>query len=416
MKVLILGGGFMQINAIRRSKAKGLTVIVADYLPDAPGKKLADFAEMVSTFDIEGNIEIARKYGIDGVFTIGTDQPVLTAAKVAEAFGLPRMISSETALWATNKKYMKEVFVNNDIPSSRYLMVKKEDLKDKTDLYKRLSALNFPIVVKPIDSQGQRGVFKIYSLEDDVVSFMNQTFAFTWADEIIVEEFCHGDEITVSAWVEDLIPYILMITDRPLLNVEPHLGIPDGHVFPSIYTFSHYEKIKEVVEKIVKAFNIFSGPIYIQMIVNGNNLEVVEVACRIGGGHEEELIPLVSGIDIVDIFIEKSIGRSVDICKIKNYDLLSNNKYAMVKFIVGKPGKVKEVRSLDQVKKMPGVVNAGFYKPDIKEIRPLVDSTCRLGYLLVEGRNRKDLERKVIEAYKKVEIIDGSGENMVCFM
>lgn len=416
MKVLILGGGFMQLNAIRRAKAKGWTVVVSDYLPHAPGKKLSDFAELVSTFDIEGNIEVALKHKVDAVFTIGTDQPVLTAAKVAEALNLPALISADTALKATNKKYMKKTFEENGIPSSRYILIKKEDLNRPEIIKRRLAGFIFPVVAKPLDSQGQRGVFKLYRFDEQAVSYMQETFKFTRAEEIIVEEFCAGDEITVSAWVEEGIPYILMITDRPLLYVEPHLGIPDGHVFPSVYTLSHYDKIKQLVERITKAFAVTSGPLYIQMMVEGSEVKVIEIACRIGGGHEEELIPLVSGIDIVDMFLEKSVGNHIDVKSLKGYNLLTNSRNAMVKFIIGQPGEVKTWVSLERVKNMPGVVNAGFYDTSRREIRPLTDSTCRIGYLLVEGRDRQDLMDKVRRAYDEVKVLDSQGNNMVvCF-
>ncbi|SHG65520.1 Biotin carboxylase [Thermosyntropha lipolytica DSM 11003] len=413
MKVLILGGGFMQLNAIRRAKAKGWTVVVSDYLPHAPGKRLADFAELVSTFDIEGNIEVALKHRVDAVFTIGTDQPVLTAAKVAETLNLPALISADTALKATNKKYMKKTMEENGIPSSRYILVKKEELATPHTIRKRLDDFNLPVVVKPLDSQGQRGVFKLYRFDEQAISYMQETFKFTRQEEIIVEEFCAGDEITVSAWVEEGIPYILMITDRPLLYVEPHLGIPDGHVFPSVYTLSYYDEIKQLVARIIRAFAIKSGPLYIQMIIGESGVKVVEIACRIGGGHEEELIPLVSGIDIVDMFLEKSVGNHIDVESLKRYNLLTNSRYAMVKFIIGQPGEVKTWASLERVKNMPGVINAGFYDTSRREIRPLTDSTCRIGYLLVEGKDRQELMARVKKAYDEVKVWDSKGNNMV---
>ena len=413
MKILILGAGYMQLNAIRKAKEKGYTVIVADYLPDAPGKKLADYSEMTSTFDIAGNIEIARKHKVDGVFTIGTDQPVLTAARVAEALDLPGMISSLTALRATNKKYMKKVFLEHNIPTSSYLLVKRQELNKRRELMSKLRQLNFPIVIKPLDSQGQRGVFKLYQIEDKIIDFMIETFSFTREDEIIVEEFFAGDEVTVSAWVENYQPYILMITDRPLLNVEPHLGIPDGHVFPSRYTSSHHQPIEEILEKIVTAFDIASGPVYLQVIISEKQLEVVEVACRIGGGHEEELIPLLTGIDPVDMLIEKTIDKKIDIRKLEEYELLNNDKQAMVKFVIARPGKVKCLGNINEVKKMRGVVNAGFYNPNLQEVKELINSTRRVGYILLEAKTRDELLQNSRNAYKEMKIFDEANNNMV---
>ena len=414
MMLLILGAGRNQINAIKKAKEKGHTVVVSDYLPDSPGKKLADFSEMTSTFDIEGNIEVARKYNVDGVLTVGTDQPVLTAARVAEALSLPRMISSVTALKATNKKYMKEALIKNNIPTSRYLLVRYEELDNRPEILNKLSRLNFPVVVKPVDSQGQRGVFKILKLDENILSFMRESFMHTRDEEIIVEEYCAGDEITISGWVENYEPYILIITDRPLLNVEPRLGIMTAHHSPSPYTFSHHVELQELVRKTVTGLDITSGPIYLQVIVNSNRCELVEVACRIGGGHEDELIPLVTGIDPLDMLIDKSLGKTINIAKLKDYQLLNNPYYAQTKFIMAYPGHVKTWGSLESIKKMRGVVNAQFYNPQLKEIKEIIDSsTSRWGYIMVSGSNKQEVEENIRNAYQAVEILDHDNNNLL---
>lgn len=413
MKALILGAGFYQLNAIRKAKELGHTVIVSDYLPDSPGKKLADFSTMISTFDVAGNIEVAKQYQVDGVFTIGTDQPVLTAAAVAEELDLPRMISSLTALQSTNKKYMKAVFSRHELPSSRYLLVQRDELDDKQMLLRKLQQLHFPIVIKPIDSQGQRGIFKLYRLDPEVIDYMRQTFSFTRAGEILVEEYYPGDEITVSVWVENHQPYIFMITDRPRLNVEPHLGIPDGHVFPSRYMHSHYDEVAQLVHKLVLSFDIASGPLYVQMILGERGLEIVEIACRIGGGHEDELIPLVCGIDPLDMLIKKSLGQNIDLQQLESYDLLSNPAQAMVKFIVARPGRVKSLGNMNEVMKLPGVVKAAFYNPALAEVKELVNSTCRVGYLLVSADSEPELMQRTAAAYSQVKILDDQDENMI---
>lgn len=413
MKLLCLGAGFNQLNAIRKAKSKGYTIVVSDYLPDAPGKRWADFAELVSTFDVEANIEVARKYAVDGVFTIGTDQPVYTAACVAKGLGIPHMISPWTALRATNKKYMKECFEANQIPCSKHCFINKEELNNWEHLRKKLSQLHFPIVVKPLDSQGQRGIYKLPELRSDIDSYMRNTFAYTRSDEIIVEEFFAGDEITVSAWVDEGQAKILMVTDRPLINIEPHLGTPDGHVYPSPYWTSHNAVINELVNKICRGFDIHDGPLYMQMMSNGSDFQVVEIACRIGGGHEEELIPLVTGIDVVDLFIDRSAGKAVSLGNFNPVDPPSINKYAMVKFIVARPGFVDYCGDMEKIKALPGVVNAGFYHPEMEKVEELVDSTKRIGYLLVEGKDPEDLQRKTRSAYQHLQVINPQGENLV---
>ena len=414
MRLLVLGAGRNQVNAIKRAKQNGHTVIVSDYRPDAPGKKLADYSEMTSTFDIEGNIAVARKYNVDGVFTVGTDQPILTAARVTEVLALPQMISTATALKATHKKHMKAAFWAHNIPTSPYLLIKQTELEYTSRLLCKLNQLKFPVVVKPVDSQGQRGVFKIPRLDENIISFMRQTFAHTRDEEIIVEEYCDGDEITISGWVEDHKPYILIITDRPLLNVEPRIGIMTAHHFPSPYTFSHHDELQNLVNNTIKALDIASGPVYLQVIMTPEGAKLVEIACRIGGGHEEELIPLVTGIDLVDMVIDKSLGKIINMVQLENYLLLDNPHYAQTKFIMAHPGQVKTWGSLEAIKHMPGVVNARFYDPQLKEIKEIVDSaTSRWGYIIVTASSQQELEEYVFNAYNMVEILDYEDNNLL---
>ena len=138
MRLLILGGGSGQLSAIKKAREKGHEVVVSDYYEDAPAKVYADYGETVSTFDVEGNIRVGEKYDIDGVMTVGTDQPVYTAAMVAESLSLPFFISLETARAVTNKRNMKNTFQKYNIPTVKYKILDKEFTA--TDL----EGFNFP--------------------------------------------------------------------------------------------------------------------------------------------------------------------------------------------------------------------------------------------------------------------------------
>jgi formate-dependent phosphoribosylglycinamide formyltransferase (GAR transformylase) len=181
MKLLILGGSNAQLNAVKRAKDMGHTVIVSDYYEDAPAKGISDFAELVSTFDIYKNIEVAEKYKVDGVLTLGTDQPVYTAARIADALGLPSFLDIETAKAVTNKRVMKGIFQANDIPTANFRIIAKGFTEEQ------LEGLRFPVVVKPLDSQGQRGVYKLDSITE-ISTIFDEILSFSSEKEILVEE------------------------------------------------------------------------------------------------------------------------------------------------------------------------------------------------------------------------------------
>ena len=151
MRLLVLGGGSCQLNLIKRAKERGHFVILIDCLPFCPGSALSDVHVKVSTFDLDGVIKAAQDYNAEGVITLGTDQPVLIAARASEAAGLSFYIDGVTAESVTNKRIMKDIFKKNAIPSVKYRLIKKDfqaaELKD----------MRFPAVLKPVDNQGQRG-------------------------------------------------------------------------------------------------------------------------------------------------------------------------------------------------------------------------------------------------------------------
>jgi len=224
--LMMLGASKAQIPGIIAAKELGHQVITCDYLPDAPGHQLADHQLLISTFHEHEVLAAARKHKIDGIMTMGTDQPVYTAAYVAEALSLPSLISTETALRVTNKEEMKKIFDAFGLPCASSILYTKGVNDDV------LQRITYPVVIKPVDSQGQRGV---YFLEDAaaVENHYDRVIQHSRKLSILVEEFYPHQEITVSGWVIEGIPQILTITDRVTFEDKKHIGICLSHEFPS---------------------------------------------------------------------------------------------------------------------------------------------------------------------------------------
>ena len=155
------------------------------------GKDHADVFVQVSTFDQEGVIEVANRYDIDGFVCVGTDQPVLTAAVAAERLGKHFYLDVEKAMLFTKKKTMKSFFDFHQIPSINYAFIQKDFLAEE------VSHLTFPVVVKPVDSQGQRGVlildFYRRCFGIDLMRYypIHATILF------LIEEYYENDEVDV---------------------------------------------------------------------------------------------------------------------------------------------------------------------------------------------------------------------------
>ena len=147
MRIMMLGGGTNQLCAIKRIKDRGDEVVVSDYLQSSPGKDLASYKALADTFSYEETLREAKAFNVDAVLTVGTDQPVLTAAKVSQTLGLPSGVSPQTALAVTNKKYMKKIFCEHKIPSVAYTLI--EGLEGVN----RLEDFTYPAVLNALASK-----------------------------------------------------------------------------------------------------------------------------------------------------------------------------------------------------------------------------------------------------------------------
>lgn len=406
MRLLILGGGNAQMSAIKKAKKMGHEVIISDYLEAAPGIKLADYHELVSTFNISENIKVGKKYNIDGVMTIGTDQPVYTAAAVAEALSIPTLIDKETAKAVTNKRVMKRKFENNNIPTVNYQLIKKDyDLK-------QIQEINFPAVLKPLDSQGQRGVFKINSVDEIDKNFPN-VVKYSRESEILLEEYYDSNEITVSGWVDEGNLHILTITDRITYEQAINIGICTAHMFPSKYLNKYHSELKKISKDIIKAFNINNGPIYFQMLVGKAGIKVNEIACRIGGAYEADFMPLITNVDILKMVIHSALGKNINKEGLKEYDLLENDNCLSVQLFFAKKGKIKDVRNIELIKNFHNVIaiNVNYISGEV--IPEIENATARAGYFIVKGKSKRAVKNKIKQVYDNLKIISVENENLI---
>ena len=231
-RIIIIGAGLLQVPAIQIAKEMGLYTIVFDYNKDAPGMQIADYPMIVSTRDVDGSVRAARdlsqKMEIHGVITVGTDAST-TVAAVANALGLPGN-RFEDAYAASNKIRMRERFKKNNVPQPNFFPV--WNYEEAMDAYKHL---NTPVVVKPADNMGARGVMKVSS-ESDVLAAFNRAKSASPSGEVIMEEFMDGPELSIDMLIYNDEIYVTGVADR-IIVVENGSVTKDGNrdeILPSL--------------------------------------------------------------------------------------------------------------------------------------------------------------------------------------
>lgn len=403
-KILVLGGGRHQIELLKYIESQGIETVLSDYLPESPGHTISSHPTLTSTLDFESNLELAKKHNIDGIITMGTDQPLNTMAKVAEKMSLPCYLSPLSAQLCTHKGKMFECLSNEGCHLPKYIKFSGNEI-DRS----QIENFEFPLIIKPVDSQGQRGISIIHDKES-LDSALSDALNNSKVGFCIVQEYISGPELTISAWVHEGQVHILLITDRVTYNTDDAIGVCLQHVYPCTHD-NIYPLAEELSKKVSRAYKVNNGPLYIQCILNNSRLSIVEATCRIGGGHEDKLIKEITGLDIYPMLMDLALyGRSKETPKVEAFPI--KEKYALINFLLANEGTIRSAKFDDQTHKT-NLLDSGFYYGLGYTQEKIVDSMGRIGFFLCSDTSKQNLLEKSYEIYNAVEVLDDEDLNMV---
>jgi len=403
-RLMLLGGSQCQLTAARAATAMGHEVVLVDYLPNPPAAALCARHVQVSTFDVADCIDVARQNRIDGVFTVGTDQPVYTAARVAEALGLPSPITAAAARRATHKRAMKDAFAAYGVPCVPYGYLSQGQGTA------HLAALGAPLVLKPLDAQGQRGVFRVASTHE-AETRLPETLAYSREAEALVETFYPSDEVTYSGWLQGGRLYPLLLTDRQLVPHSVHIGICAAHRYPSKHA-ALAPQIERICERVAVALGVTEGPLYVQLLIGARGVLVNEAACRIGGAFEDSTIPYATGFDMLGAVIRAALGQPFDNSALHQPRVAEAGLQLSVQMLFVKPGAVTAVTPLASVLALPGVLSAG-YNFGVGSVMPAMENaTARFGHCVLATRDG-DMDTHVNALYGLLRVTGAQGEALL---
>ena len=393
MKILVLAGGSDQIALINELKSRGHEIILVDYFENPPAKTYADKHRVASTLDTDRVEEIAVAEKVDLVCTACTDQALLTVAQVSEKLGLPCYISYQTGLNVTNKSYMKKVLMSNKIPTAKFIILDKVDMGAIQDF-------KYPLVVKPVDCNSSKGVKRIDSAEE-LPKYLEEAINFSRTKTAIVEEFKIGEEISADFYIENGVAKYLSATNSFKIPNRKSFTIL-GSAYP-VVDEQQKTKLIDIATNIAKAFELDNCPLLIQLIANGNDINVIEFSARMGGGSKYKLIEVLSGVNIMSKYVDRILGAypSVEPSKQVNY--------CKMVYTYCTPGVIDHVEGLDEMKANKVVDEYFLYKTKGMEITHSETSGDRPAGYLVTADTEEELNAKIKEVDNRIKVVDMKG-------
>lgn len=303
-KVLILGTGDAQADALAYLKDQGVQTHALSNAQTGAGMAHADFFELIDIRDVDQVEAYARKHQVDAVYSTGSELAMPTACLVSERLNLPRFVSSHTALLCQNKQELRRVL--GDIPGNlRWRQIHARQDMQGWD--------TFPAMLKPVDSQGQRGVVRIDSMADFEREF-DRSMGFSPSKTLLVEEFVDGPEISVNVFLNDGELAFYLPSDRYVFDDLPG-GIIREHYLPCKFVPSHMDDaLRTMVVSMLDKLDIKNGPAYFQIKIAKDGPRLIEVTPRLDGCHMWRLIRQYCGADLMHATFQKLVfDRDVDL-------------------------------------------------------------------------------------------------------
>ena len=281
-------------------RGRGWSVFACGHRRDGPGVEAADEFFLVDILDVDAVAELAERLKVDIVYSVGSDNTMPTVAAVSERLGLPHFHSPEITETLHQKVRLRKFLADHDLSPVDYRVVRSVDDVIGFDHY--------PAIVKPSDSQGQRGI-RVVEDEVEAAAAVPDTLAVSASESAVLEEFLVGPEISIHVFVVDGEVRFMLPTDR-YVWAGPMTGVPSGHGVPAaLLEPSVRPAVERLVAAVVDGLEVTTGPLYFQMILTDDGPRIVEIAPRLDGCHLWRLIEQHTGFNILDRCFDLLAGR-----------------------------------------------------------------------------------------------------------
>lgn len=404
-RLLILAGAEVHCRVVESAKAMGVWTIVTDYLQDSPAKKIADESLMFSILDTDAIISYCKENHIDGVINICNDPGQKAHQVICEALGLPCYGNEEQVFKLSNKPAFKKMCKSNSVGViPEYTL--DEVMSGRAD---------FPVFVKPVDSRGSRGQTICRSVEE-IEAAIRFAGSESSNGKYIIEKYMGGkDDFSLTYLVCNGVPCLVRTADRHLGRVEDGLSRETiASISPSIHSKMYQEKVEERVLAQIRNLGIKNGPVLMQGFVDNDEIYFYDPGIRFPGNAYEMIYEKATGVNLMKILIEYSLGEDISqYAELINDSYTLNNKRLIQIMYNLHPGIIAIIEGKEEILSKPFVVDIKQHHEVGETINKTGDFKQR-GFeidLLVDD-NRESIEQAVSFVNNTLKVMDTNGNNM----
>ena len=394
-KLMLLGGIRYLLPVIKTAHEQGYYVITADYLPDNIAHKFSDEYVNVSIVDKEAVLKAAQEKHIDGIMSFGVDPGVVSAAYVAEKMGLPFQCSYEAACILQDKSRFRRFLFEHgfNCPKAKGFDNIEEALND-------IDRFTWPVIVKPVDSAGSKGVTEVFRKED-IKKAVDLAFAASISKRIIIEDYliAEGQSSGIESFFVNGELCYNAFYDQLFELKSPNPFVPMVEQWPSAKDESILDDIRQQLQRLGKTLGFMTGLFNVEWRVSNGKVYLMEVSPRAGGNRLAEILNYATDIDIIKAEMLKSVGVECGVVHEPKY----NGNYAIYNLHSNRHGHFKKL-SIDSSFEKQYLIEKEIRVKVGDTVEPFAGANTSFGTLFLRTDTRQEMDTllKNIDKYIKI--------------
>lgn len=408
-KLLILGGTSLAKTTVEKAKEMGVYTIVTDYLEDSPAKKICDESYMVSAIDVEGVVKLCKELNVDGVLTTYNDLLLPYAQMICERLNFPFIATSDQLEKISNKRISKELCIQHNIPVPKRYQIDTNFSEDD------IKSINYPVLTKPVDSSGQKGITICNNLAELKQGYF-EALKFSRSKEVVVEDYLSGDYVVICMTLQDGYLSLSAMADKPVIPDEYSQGLvklPKGYVLPSKYIDLFYSTVFDDFKSLSEDLGLKNGSWGIEAIVKDGVFYIFEMQYRLGGIKHQDFVVKENSIDLMHMHIRYALTGEFTGWSVKDLDNPYYKKTYCLLNLILKPGTIKNILGKNEVLDIPEVIDYLQFHEEGEKIE-FTGSTMQIfSKISIEANSKEHLIGVIESIYKKLKVLDEKNESLL---
>lgn len=406
-KILLLGGVKPACEIIKEAKRMGIETYVTDYLENSPAKKIADHAYMIDATKVDEVVGLCKDQGIDGVITGYVDLLLPYCQKICEILNKPFWGNADNISMSINKEKFKLACQESGVPVVPWAKATQENYETV------IEEINSPVVIKPVDNSGSRGVYKCSNIMS-AKEHIERALSYSKCGEVIIEKAMNLDnEFSAYYILNNGEYYLTAMGDRYVTSINDNTApVGRGMLFPSIKLEKWIKTIDPSMKKFFSDNHMNNGFVFIQGFYENNEFYIHEIGYRLNGGFSYRIVEYFSHYNQVQQLIQFSLTGQMDKAEISKSNPFFKG-YGMIVTATLKRGVLGEIRGVESIKRINGVLE--FYQLHETGESLFAEGTTAqvFAYILCVAETSEQMKCIVSLIRDRLVVKDSNGNNML---